>query len=248
MQQKSSKSRLVLLILYLFPVTNVLSIYRFYAGRVLLGFIRIMLLMLYFINQKSNVAPYVIGVWAIITVFDFILILFGKFKDRNKLYISSFNPKKECEKYPEEKNLTDDETKKKAEEAEQKIEKLEEKHKESAEREKIERENQWKEEERIKKEKIEQRERKQKEKAERKKLEDKKLLEEKIASIPNLKKERNERLQKHEADFKQLATDKGIEIDDLDNDSWSKFLEEEKQIFAMFNSKFDYLEDNPFLK
>lgn len=121
MQQKSKKNSLVLLILFLFPITNFLSIYRFYAGRVLLGIVRIILFITFFANERNeNIMAISLLAWMAITVIDFILILFGKFKDKNKLPISSFNPKKDYEKFLAEKRI-EEESKKKSEEPIKKI-------------------------------------------------------------------------------------------------------------------------------
>lgn len=121
MQQKSKKNRLVLLILFLFPITNFLSIYRFYAGRVLLGIVRIILFITFFANERNeNIMAISLLAWMAISVIDFILILFGKFKDKNKLPISSFNPKKDYEKFLAEKRI-EEESKKKSEEPIKKI-------------------------------------------------------------------------------------------------------------------------------
>ena len=121
MQQKSLKNRLVLLILFIVPVTNFLSIYRFYTGRVLLGIVRIILFITFCANeQNENIMAISLLAWMAITVIDFILILFGKFKDKNKLPISSFNPKKDYEKFQKEKRI-EEESKKKSEESVKKI-------------------------------------------------------------------------------------------------------------------------------
>ena len=113
MQQKSLKNRLVLLILFIIPITNFLSIYRFYTGRVLLGIVRIILFIAFCANeQNENIMAISLLAWMAITVIDFILILFGKFKDKNKMPISSFNPKKDYEKFLAEKRIEEESTKK----------------------------------------------------------------------------------------------------------------------------------------
>ncbi len=218
MQQKSLKNRLVLIILFLFPVTNLLSVYRFYAGKVFLGIVRIILIIAYFVNVKSVIAPYAIGLWAIITLFDFILVVIGKFKDKNGLCISSFKPEKGYEEFLEEKR--------KAEEAEEEIKK-----------------QKTEEERRIKEEQKKEQERMQKEEAEKKEFEKKKEREEKIATVLKLKEARNEKIKKLKKDYHIDSED----INEPDDSMWKKYFEEVTNVHKMYNSSFDYLEDNPFL-
>ena len=89
MQQKSPKSRLILLILFIIPIINPLSLYGFYAGRRFLDIIRILLFGLIIVLDTDNtVSAFAVLAWLVITILDFFLIIFGKFKDRNKLCIS----------------------------------------------------------------------------------------------------------------------------------------------------------------
>ena len=145
MQQKSPKSRLILLILFIIPIINPLSIYGFYAGRRLVDIIRILLFGLIIVLDTDNtVSTFAALAWLVITIFDFFLIILGKFKDRNNLCISSFNPKKDYEKYmaeetervreEEEKHLEQKET-----EEVERIRKEEDKHLEQKETEEVER-------------------------------------------------------------------------------------------------------------
>ncbi|MBP5697521.1 MAG: hypothetical protein J6X11_12875, partial [Treponema sp.] len=75
----------------------------------MLGIVRIILFITFFANERNeNLMALLFLAWIIITVIDFILILFGKFKDKNKLPISSFNPKKDYEKFQTEKMTEED--------------------------------------------------------------------------------------------------------------------------------------------
>ncbi|MBO4386261.1 MAG: hypothetical protein J5817_04500, partial [Treponema sp.] len=174
MQQKSSKSRLILLILFIIPMTNLLSLYGFYAGRTLLGVIRILLLgLVIFLDTDNIVSSFATLAWLAITIVDFFLIILGKFKDRNKLYISSFNPKKDYEKYMEE-----EENKRKAAEAEEAERLRKEEEEKRIEQKKAE------EAERLRKEEEKRIEQKKAEEAERLRKEEEKRIEQKKAEEP----------------------------------------------------------------
>lgn len=258
MQQKSLKNRLVLLILFIVPITNFLSIYRFYTGRVLLGIVRIILFITFFATEHNeNIMALSLFAWMIITVIDFILIVFGKFKDKKKLPISSFNPKKDYEKFLAEKRI-EEESKKKSEESvkkitEQKItgitESAAEEMKEDVKQEVIKEVKEDVNQE-AKKESIKEEIKTKVEEEEEKRIEKEKA--EEAERIRKEKEEERQREEKEKAERKRLEREKLHEakitaIRNLKNERNQKIQKQEGD-FSMFNSRFGHLADNPFLQ
>lgn len=89
----SQKSRLILLILYLFPPFNAWSVYNFYAGKTVYGLFRIALLLVagkMVADDENSIALVVLLLWGLVTLIDFFKIILGKQKDKEGNFISDW--------------------------------------------------------------------------------------------------------------------------------------------------------------